>query len=607
MFTLPQPEASSSTSLEHASQVEECPFVVLDDSPEDLRHVLRAVLPTTQERFIYMGQIPLPTFDMISALARLGHKYQIDHLVQQVLDYLKEHFTTDLDTPCAHTRYVPENFDPIHTIGVVNIARLTDCTSILPTALTACCSLSVEQLFEGFTHKDGGSGRREDRRVLVGGFVCADGTREKLSEADLARCITGKIALLEELNAAVIRVCSTREPNAMTECKCERVKTDVLRFFAEGRLRGACDPFLDCDTYLRLEHRHGPRSTLNIPKLMNATYSSKMGREQFVVQPQTDGTPNEQDRDVTIKADEEFWLEDGTVVLMARNVQFKVYRGILSAHSLVFADMFSFPQPTAPSSENVDGCPVVHLVDSPEDLRHVLRAMIPRNGFVHVNSNSPPAYTYHELSAYIRLGHKYQIDALMDEALAYLKAHFSTKLSSWSALDYVPEPFDEVEAIGVVNIARLVGCTSMLPTAFLACCNFLDALGFKTEHGTFEKLSDDDLVRCTDAKRVLTRQLNTALLRACGICEHPGTQCERGMREVLRLYTENSDRWPLFDPFLDCNVYLRLNDTFGSRRSCVMCSTCQEQIKSRLVEEQRAIWKRLPEIFKVEVEGWDGE
>ncbi len=78
------------------------------------------------------------------------------------------------------------------------------------------------------------------------------------------------------------------------------------------------------------------------------------------------------------------------------------------------------------------------------------------------------------------------------------------------------------------------------------------------------------------------------------------------MREVLRLYTENSDRWPLFDPFLDCNVYLRLNETFGSRRSCVMCSTCQERIKSRLAEEQRVIWKRLPEIFKIEVEGWDG-
>lgn len=154
------------------------------------------------------------------------------------------------------------------------------------------------------------------------------------------------------------------------------------------------------------------------------------------------------------------------------------------------------------------------------------------------NPKSPPAYTYHELSAYIRLGHKYQIDALMDEALAYLKAHFSTKLSSWSALDYVPEPFDEAVAIGVVNIARLFGCTSMLPTAFLACCNFLDALGFKREDGTLEELSDDDLVRCSDAKGVLTRQLNTALVRACGTGERSAsTPCERYFDCIPRTVT----------------------------------------------------------------------
>ena len=75
------------------------------------------------------------------------------------------------------------------------------------------------------------------------------------------------------------------------------------------------------------------------------------------------------------RRDAEFWFEDGTVVLVAGGVEFKVYRGILSDRSPVFEDMFSFPQP--PSSSPFD-TPVVHLTDSPQDLRHILRACMLR-------------------------------------------------------------------------------------------------------------------------------------------------------------------------------------------------------------------------------------
>ncbi len=74
-----------------------------------------------------------------------------------------------------------------------------------------------------------------------------------------------------------------------------------------------------------------------------------------------------------IRRDAEYWLEDGTVILVARGVEFRVYKGVLSTHSPVFADMFSLPQPDQSPSQ----CPVVHLDDSPEDLRYVLRALLP--------------------------------------------------------------------------------------------------------------------------------------------------------------------------------------------------------------------------------------
>ena len=71
------------------------------------------------------------------------------------------------------------------------------------------------------------------------------------------------------------------------------------------------------------------------------------------------------------------WFEDGNVVLQAENAQFRVYRGILSASSSVFADMFSIPQSKA-STELVEGCPVVYLLDSADDWQIVLETLYQR-------------------------------------------------------------------------------------------------------------------------------------------------------------------------------------------------------------------------------------
>ncbi len=84
------------------------------------------------------------------------------------------------------------------------------------------------------------------------------------------------------------------------------------------------------------------------------------------------------------KRDEEFWYSDGTIILVARDIEFRVFKGILAEHSPVFSDMFSLPQPplaaypASPAAD--DACPVVHLSDSPEDLRHVLRVYMPKGG-----------------------------------------------------------------------------------------------------------------------------------------------------------------------------------------------------------------------------------
>lgn len=78
-----------------------------------------------------------------------------------------------------------------------------------------------------------------------------------------------------------------------------------------------------------------------------------------------------------IKHDEEFWFPDGNVVLVASRVAFRVYKGILMKQSEFFSIMFSVPQPAEGASEQIQGCPVVHVTDSVCDVRHLLRALYP--------------------------------------------------------------------------------------------------------------------------------------------------------------------------------------------------------------------------------------
>ena len=72
---------------------------------------------------------------------------------------------------------------------------------------------------------------------------------------------------------------------------------------------------------------------------------------------------------------EEFWLDDGNVVLVAQTVAFRMYRGLLAAQSTVFADMFA--SSTHKADEMIEGCPVVRVSDSPEDLAQLFRVILP--------------------------------------------------------------------------------------------------------------------------------------------------------------------------------------------------------------------------------------
>ena len=70
----------------------------------------------------------------------------------------------------------------------------------------------------------------------------------------------------------------------------------------------------------------------------------------------------------------DLWLEDGNIVVQAEQTLFKVLKSILRRESPVFADMLSLPR--APGdSDSYDGCPIVTMYDSAEEVYVFLAAI----------------------------------------------------------------------------------------------------------------------------------------------------------------------------------------------------------------------------------------
>lgn len=79
--------------------------------------------------------------------------------------------------------------------------------------------------------------------------------------------------------------------------------------------------------------------------------------------------------------DEEFWFQDGNVVLLASDtVAFRVYSGLLSFQSPVLRNMLSSPD--TGSAAQIDGVRVVQVLESSHDWKHLLRILLPKDSKV---------------------------------------------------------------------------------------------------------------------------------------------------------------------------------------------------------------------------------
>ena len=230
-------------------------------------------------------------------MIRLAHKYRIESVQEQALTALKTGFP---DTFEAY-RDMPDDqslieFEEVHAIGAVTLARLTDTPSILPFALYRCCALGS---------------------ALLDGWTREDGWVEHLSPQDLRRVIDGRDVLAREAVKLFHRVFSDHipAPNCTTRETCrlalaylehkignddEAGSYDVLSTWATlvkkvAKKRGLCQRCVD-DVLFREESARGT-VWFKLPTIFNVDMEgwaglSKKG-EQSGSQVAADSDPSE--------------------------------------------------------------------------------------------------------------------------------------------------------------------------------------------------------------------------------------------------------------------------------------------------------------------------
>lgn len=217
------------------------------------------------------------------------------------------------------------------------------------------------------------------------------------------------------------------------------------------------------------------------------------------------------------------------------------------------------------------------------------------------------------VAAIVRLSHKYQIDALLQQGLAHLRELYTDDFDEWikpegereRAISLRAKP---VDAIVAVNIAHFTGATSLLPVAYLECCRAGSEIlyGRPMDHGLAEYLTGADIARIMDGRVRLMQASVRGALRIFRAEESPRcvsiSRCEAYLRSKMLALHEYAEG------IASCGVNETWLQAFAPEEEYegreVLCSQCWAMIKRRDLDARRAIWKKLPSLFGLNIEGW---
>ncbi|KAI0753712.1 hypothetical protein C8Q74DRAFT_1452465 [Fomes fomentarius] len=269
------------------------------------------------------------------------------------------------------------------------------------------------------------------------------------------------------------------------------------------------------------------------------------------------------------------------------SVEFRVFKGILAGISPVFKDMLSLPK-TA-DAEMPSNCPVVHVTDNAEDLRHILRLYMPKT---EPSPFLPEDPMYEVTAACVRLGHKYQISKRVEHAVDYLRKCYPDNFDLFRK--GTPSSFRKDHAIGVINLAHLIGANSFLPTAFLICASLGSSFvkDFERADSSREQLTPDDIAMCVDAQVRLTQRSFEQIVRVLRPEPHKECVVRASYRHALRDFMD------------DYAAYIAQPNPFTI--ACLdplrkaLCMACWAMVSKRDEDEKPLSWNVLPRFVGIE-------
>ncbi|KAJ7030063.1 hypothetical protein C8F04DRAFT_1236791 [Mycena alexandri] len=280
------------------------------------------------------------------------------------------------------------------------------------------------------------------------------------------------------------------------------------------------------------------------------------------------------------------WYQDGSVVLQARDTQFRVHFGVLASQSTFFREMQGLPQP--PDQPTVECCQVVEMQDDVFDVKHLLTAIYDPTFLA--QTAIPLPY----IASLIRLGRKYEFRKLLDSAMERLTFKNPTTLSEYEARmtknkqQYLPTrivPFPSI-ILDILTLAREHDILTALPCAYYRALTLPQALlfdGIPRGDGTVSSLAQADQRQC-----VLSYQ---KLL---------GTQFRPG----YSLAWVNT--WKLEDDCdspEECNYVRKLDLYFlwfplpTALFSGFEYASCEKRTRDAIKEGREKAWDELPSFF----------
>ena len=196
------------------------------------------------------------------------------------------------------------------------------------------------------------------------------------------------------------------------------------------------------------------------------------------------------------------------------------------------------------------------------------------------------------VSALLKLGRKYQVGFIADEAIRRLRhacpnvndphCKFLDRTTT-IITDYVQG--GEGMAITIVNLARSFDLPELLPVAMYRCCQMSTHTlihGATLEDGTHEQLSNADVALCLEGKTQIL-EWNLSLLPGLRISQH-GHSCGECFERIL--FSTKA----LLDYDICFNKFLSFADDEP-------CDDCKVELAKEVRIVQREAYRELKNIF----------